>query len=335
MENKLIDSFDRHISYLRVSVTDRCNFRCNYCMAEDMTFLPREEVLTLEEMYTVCKTFVDNGVKKIRITGGEPLVRHNVMWLFRELGKLKKQGKLNELTLTTNGSKLEKYAEELKDCGVDRINVSLDTLESDKFNEITRTKNQFDRIIAGLKKAHEVGLKVKLNTVAINNFNDKNFVDFVEYAIENGFDITFIEVMPMGDIGNENRLNQFIPLTEVKARIEKKYELMPSTETTGGPSRYFRIPNVKDSKVGFISPLSNQFCSSCNRVRLTCTGTLYTCLGQDNQVDLRAILRNCDDSKMLQAEILRAIAEKPKEHNFVIEKDNEVSVERHMNVTGG
>lgn len=335
MNNKLIDSFGRNISYLRLSVTDRCDFRCNYCMSEDMEFLPKKEILSLDEIYKVCETFANMGVRKIRVSGGEPLVRKNIMWLFEQLGKLKEKGKLDEITITTNGSQLEKYASGLKDAGVNRINVSLDTLDKDKFDTITRTTDKFNQVLSGLKKAKEVGLKVKINTVAINNFNDDSYNEFISYAIDNGFDITFIEVMPMGDIGNENRLNQFIPLTEVKNRIAERYELIPSTETTGGPSRYFRIPNIMNSKIGFISPLSNTFCSSCNRVRLTCTGVLYTCLGQDDNVDLRPILRNSYDDKVLVAEILNAIANKPKEHNFVIEKDNEVSVNRHMNVTGG
>ncbi len=335
MGKKLIDSFGRHINYLRLSVTDRCDFRCNYCMSEDMTFLPKKEVLTLDEMVTICKVFINNGVKKIRISGGEPLVRKDIMWLFEQLGKLKDKHKLDEITLTTNGSQLEKYAEELKKYGVNRINVSLDSLDNEDFSKITRTNGKYEQVMSGLKKAKQIGLKVKINTVAINNFNCKSFTDFVDYAIDNEFDITFIEVMPMGDIGNENRLNQFIPLTEVKRIIENKFKLIPTTETTGGPSRYFKIPNINNSKIGFISPLSNNFCSGCNRVRITCTGTIYGCLGQDNNVDLRPLIRNSKTTKLLEQGILKAIADKPKEHNFVIAKNNEVSINRHMNVTGG
>ena len=334
MKNQLIDNFGRKITYLRISVTDRCDFRCTYCMTENMEFLPKSDVLTIEEMYRVCHTFISMGVRKIRITGGEPLVRKNVMQLFQYLGDLKRQGHLDEICVTTNGSTLEKHAQALKDAGVERVNVSLDTQDEETFNALTRT-NKFHIVMAGIQKAKEVGLKIKINTVALNKINDKQVRQLVAYCIKNDFDITFIEVMPMGDMGGEDRLNSFLPLEEVKKELAIDYVLTPISHTTGGPSKYHQVENT-NTKVGFITPLSNTFCRDCNRVRVTCTGTLFSCLGQDNNVELLPIVRTNDGwEKPLSEAIVRAIYEKPKEHNFVISEDSQMSVNRHMSVTGG
>ena len=333
MSDALIDPFGRHVTYLRVSVTDRCDFRCVYCMAEDMTFLPKADVLTLEELDRLCSAFVERGVRKLRLTGGEPLVRRNIMWLFRQLSRHLKTGALDELTVTTNGSQLAKYATELADCGVKRINVSLDTLNADKFTAITRW-GKLDTVLGGLEAAKRAGLRVKINTVALRGVNDDEFDRLVEWSGEQGFDIVFIEVMPMGEIGADARLDQYMPLSMVRAKLNERWTLTDTDETTGGPARYARCAET-GGRVGFITPLTHNFCESCNRVRLTCTGTLYMCLGQEDAADLRSTLRSGDEAALMDA-IDEAIGRKPKGHDFVIDRRRKApAVGRHMSVTGG
>eukprot|EP00752_Nemacystus_decipiens_P000964 g964.t1 len=330
----IIDPFGRAISYLRVSVTDRCDFRCVYCMSEDMTFLPKQEVLTLEELDRVCSAFVRLGVQKLRLTGGEPLVRRNILWLFERLGRHLESGALKELTLTTNGSQLARYADDLYRCGVRRVNVSLDTLNPDKFLAITRW-GKFDRVMEGLEAAKQAGLAVKINCVALKGVNDDEVHRLVEWCGEEGFDLTFIEVMPMGDIGNEERLDQYWPLTMVRGELAKRWTLEDSDYVTGGPARYVTVKET-GRKIGFITPLTHNFCESCNRVRLTCTGTLYMCLGQDDAADLKAPMRAHADDAPLDEAIREAITRKPKGHDFVIDRRRGAkSVARHMSVTGG
>ncbi len=329
----LIDPFDRRISYLRVSVTDRCDLRCVYCMAEDMTFLPKAEVLSLEELDRMCSAFVDLGVRKLRLTGGEPLVRKNVMWLVRRLGRHLQSGALDELTLTSNGTQLAKYAGELADAGVRRINVSLDTLEPTKFTAITRWGN-LDQVLDGLAAAKQAGLAIKINTVALKGINDDEFDRMLTWCGECGFDLTFIEVMPMGEIG-EQRIDQYLPLSMVRAKLAERWTLIDSDHQTGGPARYVEVAET-GQKLGFITPLTHNFCESCNRVRLTCTGTLYMCLGQDDAADLRLALRANTDDGALQQAIREAITRKPKGHDFIIDRrSNQPAVGRHMSVTGG
>ena len=333
MDDLLIDPHGRQITYLRVSVTDRCDFRCIYCMSEDMTFLPKSEVLTLEELARVCAAFVERGVRKLRLTGGEPLVRRNIMWLFRELGQHLRTGALDELSLTTNGSQLVRYADELVDAGVRRVNVSLDTLDRDKFHDITRW-GDLDKVLEGIKAAQQAGLHVKINTVALKGINDGEFDRFIRWCGDRGFDITFIEVMPMGDIG-EMRFEQYLPLSMVRARLAKKWTLTDIDDTTGGPARYVRVTET-GGRVGFITPLTHNFCESCNRVRLTCTGMLYMCLGQQDSADLRTALRADESGEVLMDAIDEAIGRKPKGHDFIIDRRRQsVSVPRHMSVTGG
>jgi len=330
----MIDPFGRHISYLRVSVTDRCDFRCVYCMAEDMTFLPKAEVLSLEELERLCSAFVRRGVKKLRMTGGEPLVRKNVMSLFRGLGKHLETGALEELTLTTNGSQLAKYAKELAAIGVRRVNVSIDTLDRDKFREITRW-GDLDQVIRGLDAAQDAGLKIKINAVALRGVNDTEFDDLIRWSHGRGMDLTFIEVMPMGEIGGEARLDQYLPLSLLRADIGRRFTLTESDYRTGGPARYFNVAET-GGRLGFITPLTHNFCESCNRVRLTCTGTLYMCLGQEDAADLRAPLRASESDELLDRAISEAIARKPKGHDFIIDRrHNAPAVRRHMSVTGG
>jgi GTP 3',8-cyclase len=330
----LIDPFARAISYLRVSVTDRCDFRCVYCMAEDMTFLPKAEVLSLEELDRLCSAFVRMGVRKLRLTGGEPLVRRNVMSLFRNLGRHLKTGALDELTVTTNGSQLAKYAGELVDAGVKRINVSLDTLDPAKFTELTRW-GKLDVVLDGLQAAKRAGLKVKINAVALKGKNDDEVDRLIAWSGDEGFDLVFIEVMPMGEIGDAARLDQYLPLSLLRAQIGKKWTLEETDYRTGGPARYFTVKET-GRRLGFITPLTHNFCESCNRVRLTCTGTLYMCLGQNDAADLRASLRASADDAALDAAIREAIARKPKGHDFVIDRRNSgPAVPRHMSVTGG
>ena len=330
----MIDPFGRDISYLRVSVTDRCDFRCTYCMSEDMTFLPKKDLLSLEELERLCGVFVKLGVKKLRLTGGEPLVRKNIMSLIRNLGQLVDTGDLEELTLTTNGTQLHKYAEELFDCGVKRVNVSIDTLDPEKFTEITRW-GKLENVLRGIEAAANSGLKIKLNTVALRGTNDNELPNMVKWAGEQGFDITIIEVMPMGDIGAENRVSQYLPLSMVRSNLSEHFTLTDIDYKTGGPARYVEVEET-GTKIGFITPLTHNFCESCNRVRLTCTGTLYMCLGQEDAADLKIPLRNSEGDEALTGAIQEAISRKPKGHDFIIDRRQKNSpVPRHMSVTGG
>ncbi len=330
----LIDPFARQISYLRVSVTDRCDLRCVYCMAENMTFLPKAEVLTLEELDRLCSAFVDLGVRKLRLTGGEPLVRRDVMWLIHRLGRHLDTGALDELTITTNGTQLHKHAADLYAAGVRRINVSLDTLDPQKFRAITRW-GKLEQVKAGLRTAQQAGLAIKINLVALRGINDDEFDDIIAWCGRHGYDLTIIEVMPMGDIGGETRLDQYMPLSLVRAKIARRWTLEDIDYQTGGPARYTRIKDT-GGRLGFITPLTHNFCESCNRVRLTCTGTLFMCLGQDDDADLRQPLRASDDNRHLIAAIRQAITRKPKGHDFIIDRRNtRPAVARHMSTTGG
>ncbi len=330
----LIDPFDRRVSYLRVSVTDRCDFRCVYCMAEDMTFLPKADVLALEELDRLCSAFVRRGVRKLRLTGGEPLVRRNVMWLIERLGRHLRTGTLDELTVTTNGSQLARYADRLAAAGVRRINVSLDTLDPAKFARITRW-GDLAKVIAGLEAAAAAGLAIKINAVALKGVNDDEFETLVRWCGERGYDLTFIEVMPMGEIGADARLDQYMPLSMALARLRERFTLDESDHRTGGPARYTTCRET-GGRVGFITPLTHNFCESCNRVRLTCTGTLFMCLGQEDAADLRAPLRAGGGDEALMAAIDEAISRKPKGHDFVIDRRRpSPAVPRHMSMTGG
>jgi len=330
----MIDPFGRSITYLRVSVTDRCDFRCVYCMAEDMTFLPKAEILSLEELDRLCSAFVASGVRKLRLTGGEPLVRRNVMSLVRALSRHLASGALDELTLTTNGSQLSRFAGELAAAGVRRINVSVDTLDPAKFTAITRW-GRLEQVMEGLAAAKLAGLAVKINAVALKGVNEDEFDRLIEWCGAEGFDLTLIEVMPMGDIGGENRVEQYLPLSLVRARLARHWTLQDIDYRSGGPARYVRIGET-GRKLGFITPLTHNFCESCNRVRLTCTGMLYMCLGQEDSADLRAPLRAGGDEAGLEAAIAAAIARKPKGHDFIIDRRHRMpAVPRHMNVTGG
>ncbi len=332
IKNKLIDPFGREINYLRVSVTDRCDFRCTYCMSEDMQFLPKKDVLSLEEIEEICKSFMKLGTRKIRLTGGEPLVRKGIMQVINNLGKEVGKG-LDELTITTNGSQLETKAEELFKAGVRRINVSLDHLDPIKFKEITRW-GDLDKVKAGLKVAKEIGLKIKINTVAISEFNEYHLADILNWCGEENFDMTIIEVMPMGDIGKDTRYGQYLPLSKVRAELEKTFTLTDIPERTSGPARYVSVKET-GRNLGFITPLTHNFCESCNRVRLTCTGTLYMCLGQDDNADLKTVLRE-QGPDALENAIRHAIGRKPKGHYFEISRQSSnVSVNRHMSLTGG
>ncbi|WP_421880072.1 GTP 3',8-cyclase MoaA [Pacificispira sp.] len=331
---ELIDPFGRKVDYLRISVTDRCDFRCVYCMSEDMTFLPKADLLTLEELDRVSSAFVRHGVRKLRITGGEPLVRRNIMSLFKALGRHLDSGALSELTLTTNGSQLARFADDLYACGVRRVNVSIDTLDADKFTAITRW-GKIDQVMDGLKAAKRAGLQVKINAVALKGVNDSEIHDMVAWCGGEGFDLTFIEVMPMGDIGNEQRIDQYWPLSMVRAELASRWTLEESDYVTGGPARYVRVKET-GGRIGFITPLTHNFCESCNRVRLSCTGTLYMCLGQDDAADLRAPVRASEGDQLLDEAIFEAITRKPKGHDFVIDRRRGAkSVARHMSVTGG
>jgi cyclic pyranopterin phosphate synthase len=330
----LIDPFGRAITYLRVSVTDRCDFRCVYCMSEHMRFLPRADLLTLEELDRLCSAFVARGTRKLRITGGEPLVRHGVMTLFRGLSRHLASGALDELTLTTNGSQLRRYASELADCGVKRLNLSLDTLDPAKFRAVTRT-GDLSVVLAGMDAAQRAGLKVKLNAVALKGLNDDEFVSLTRFAHERGMDMTFIEVMPLGEMEGLARIDQYVPLTEVRARLGEALTLEPTDYRSGGPARYWRALET-GGRIGFITPMTHNFCESCNRVRVTCTGTLYMCLGQEDAADLRAPMRESASDDALHAAIDAAIARKPKGHDFVIERTAVApAVARHMSTTGG
>ncbi len=329
----LVDPFARAITYLRVSVTDRCDFRCVYCMSEHMSFLPKADLLTLEELDRLCSAFVAKGVRKLRLTGGEPLVRRGIMTLVSSLSRHLKTGALDELTLTTNGSQLVKYAAELKSHGVERINVSLDTLDADKFRAITRW-GDLDKVIAGIDAAQEAGLKVKINAVALKGVNEDELADLVSWAHGRAMDITLIEVMPLGDIG-EDRLEQYLPLSLVRARLAERYTMDEIDHQTGGPARYVRVKET-GGRLGFITPMTHNFCESCNRVRITCTGTLYMCLGQEDAADLRAPLRASEANDLLYAALDEAILRKPKGHDFVMDRRHKrPALARHMSVTGG
>lgn len=335
MTPRLIDPFQRAISYLRVSVTDRCDFRCVYCMSENMTFLPKKELLTLEELDRMCSTFIGMGVEKLRITGGEPLVRKGIMTFFQSMTRHLESGALRELTLTTNGSQLERFADDLYAAGVRRVNISLDTMDEKKFADITRW-GRLPQVLRGIDAAQKAGLRVKINTVALKGFNEDELFQLIEWCNSRDMDITFIEVMPMGDIGNEDRLDQYWKLTDLRARLAGEYTLRDLPERTGGPARYVALEET-GQKVGFITPLTHNFCESCNRVRLTCTGELFMCLGQEDMADLRAPLRNNPgDDAPLEDAIRAAIALKPKGHDFDYSRqavDGQMS--RHMSHTGG
>ena len=329
----MVDPFGRDISYLRVSVTDRCDFRCVYCMAEDMTFLPKKEVLSLGELDRLCSAFIAKGVRKLRLTGGEPLVRKNIMTLVRSLGRHLDSGQLDELTVTTNGSQLARYATELYEAGVRRINLSLDTLDRDRFKAITRW-GDFDKVMAGLDAAQQAGLHVKINAVALKGVNEHELPDMIRWAHGRGMDITFIETMPLGEIDGD-RTDQYLPLSVLRANLLDTFTLEDIPFTTGGPARYVRVRETS-GRLGFITPLTHNFCESCNRVRLTCTGVLYMCLGQEDAADLKGPLRASEGNDLLHAAINEAISRKPKGHDFVIDRRTKrPAVARHMSVTGG
>ncbi len=328
----LLDPFGRTIAYVRISATDRCDYRCVYCMSEDMNFLPKRDVLSLEELDRLCSALVGLGVRKLRITGGEPLVRRNVMSLFRGLRRHLESGALDEVTVTTNGSQLARFAHELADCGVRRINVSLDTLDPEKFRAVTRW-GDLGVVLKGIDAAVEAGLEIKLNAVALKGFNDREARSLLDWAHGRGFDVTFIEVMPLGAM-ERDRADQFMPLTELRAELERSLTLISSAYATGGPARYCDVKET-GGRIGFITPLTHNFCESCNRVRVTCTGTLYMCLGQEDAADLREPLRRSESDEPLIAAIRAAIARKPKGHDFVIARAAKPATQRHMNATGG
>jgi cyclic pyranopterin phosphate synthase len=327
----MIDPFGRRITYLRVSVTDRCDFRCIYCMVEDPAFLPRKDLLTLEELDRLCSAFIAKGVRKLRLTGGEPLVRRNILWLVRSLSRHLGQG-LDELTLTTNGSQLAAHAAALADCGVRRVNISLDTLDAAKFSAITR-RGDFRQVMAGIEAAERAGLAIKINTVALRGVNEDEIDALIGWAHGRGFDLTLIETMPMGETGYD-RTEHYLPLSLVRARLSARYTLTDLSLGTGGPARYVRVGET-GGRLGFITPLTHNFCESCNRVRVTCTGTLYMCLGQEDAADLRAPLRASEADDLLHAVIDEAILRKPKGHDFVIDRAAKPVIARTMSVTGG
>jgi cyclic pyranopterin phosphate synthase len=329
----MIDPFGRHITYLRVSVTDRCDFRCVYCMTEHMTFLPKPELLTLEELERLSAAFIAKGVNRIRITGGEPLVRRNVMSLIEGLGTRIGAGGLQELTLTTNGSQLSRFARPLHEAGIRRVNVSLDTRDPQKFRDITRW-GDLSKVLAGIDAAQDAGLAVKINMVALKDINEDEIVDMLAWAHGRGMDLTLIETMPMGEIDGD-RVAQYLPLSLVRARLAESHTLEDNDYRTGGPARYVRVMETR-GRLGFITPLTHNFCESCNRVRVTCTGTLFMCLGQNDDADLRTPLRASRDDAMLNAAIDAAIARKPKGHDFMIDRRHRApALARHMSLTGG
>lgn len=335
MNAPLIDPFARAITYLRVSVTDRCDFRCVYCMAENMQFLPKKELLTLEELDRLCSKFVELGVQKLRITGGEPLVRRDIMRFFQGMSRHLETGALRELTLTTNGSQLERFADDLFASGVRRINVSLDTLDDDKFARVTRW-GRLPQVIRGIDAAQRAGLRIKINAVALKGFNEDELFTLTEWCASRDMDLTWIEVMPMGDLGGEDRIGQYWSLDDVRAQLSQNYCVTDLTERTGGPARYVRLEET-GQKIGFITPLSHNFCESCNRVRLTCTGELYMCLGQEDMADLRQPLRDFPENDVaLENAIRAAISLKPKGHDFDYSRQ-EIGgqMTRHMSHTGG
>jgi cyclic pyranopterin phosphate synthase len=329
----MIDPFGRHVSYLRVSVTDRCDFRCVYCMAENMTFLPKKDLLTLEELDRLCTVFIGKGVRKLRLTGGEPLVRKNIIWLVQSLSRHLQSGALEELTLTTNGSQMPRFARELYEHGVRRVNISLDTLRPDRFKAITRWGN-FDQVMAGIEAAQSAGLAVKINAVALKGVNEDEIEEMMVWAHGRGMDLTLIETMPLGDIDGD-RTDQYLPLSVVRGRLLDCWTLEDIPYKTGGPARYVEVKET-GGRLGFITPLTHNFCESCNRVRMTCTGTLYMCLGQDDAADLRGPLRMSEGNELLEAAIDEAIGRKPKGHDFIIDRrHNKPAVARHMSMTGG
>ena len=329
----MIDPFGRTINYLRVSVTDRCDLRCVYCMAEDMAFLPKRDLLTLEELDRVCAAFIRLGTDKIRITGGEPLVRRDVMRLFESLGARLGAGGLKELVVTTNGTQLAKMAEGLYSAGVRRINVSLDTLDPEKFAQITRW-GKIGATLDGIFAAKAAGMAIKINAVAMKGVNEDEFDGMIAWCGDHGFDLCLIETMPMGDISGD-RTEQYLPLSIVRSRLRRRWTLEETDYRTGGPARYFNITET-GRRVGFITPMTHNFCESCNRVRLTCTGTLYMCLGQDDDADLRKVLRAGATDADLEDAIREAISRKPKGHDFIIDRRHDrPAVARHMSVTGG
>lgn len=329
----LIDPFARAITYLRVSVTDRCDFRCTYCMSEHMQFLPKKDLLTLEELDRMCSAFIGLGVQKLRITGGEPLVRRGIDTFFRAMSRHLESGALKELTLTTNGSQLDRFAADLAAIGMRRINVSMDTLNPEKFTAITRW-GRLPQVLDGIAKAKAAGLKVKINTVAIKGFNEDELFDLVKWCGDEGHDLTFIEVMPMGEMDEQARLGQYWPLEDLRARLAERFTLTDLPDNTGGPARYVRLKE-SGQRIGFITPLTHNFCESCNRVRVTCTGEIYTCLGQNDRADLRAPLRASEDNGPLIAAIRGAIDRKPKGHDFDYSRGVGGQVARHMSHTGG
>jgi cyclic pyranopterin phosphate synthase len=329
----MVDPFGRKVSYLRVSVTDRCDFRCTYCMAEHMTFLPKKDLLTLEELERLCSAFIDKGVRKIRLTGGEPLVRHNIMHLVRALGRKVRTGELDELTLTTNGSQLARFADELADNCVKRINVSVDTLDPRKFREITRI-GDFAKVLEGIDAARQAGIHVKLNAVALKDFNEFEIPEIMRWAHGLGMDMTVIETMPMGEV-EEDRTDRYLPLSALRSSLEREFTLHDIPFRTGGPARYAMVAET-GGRLGFITPLTHNFCETCNRVRLTCTGTLYMCLGQNDAAEFRDLMRTTDDDAVLRSAIDEAISRKPRGHDFIINRDHKrPSIGRHMSLTGG
>jgi cyclic pyranopterin phosphate synthase len=330
LPTRLVDRFNRHVTYVRISVTDRCDLRCVYCMSEEMTFLPRDQILSLEELRDVARAFTELGVTKIRLTGGEPLVRRNVLWLAQEIARLPG---LKELVLSTNGSQLDRYAQPLRDAGVRRVNISLDTLDPARFHRITRV-GDLAKVLRGIEAARAARFeRIKLNAVVLKNRNHDETGRLTQYAIDRGLDIAFIEEMPLGVIGDHDRAEAYYSSDRIKADLERDYTLLPTTETTGGPARYYRIPGT-DTRVGFISPHSHNFCASCNRVRVTTEGRLLLCLGQEHSADLRAVLRTAPgDGEALKRAIVQAMVIKPKGHEFNLAVAPVIL--RHMNVTGG
>ena len=335
MMDTLIDPFQRAVNYLRVSVTDRCDFRCVYCMSENMTFLPKRDLLTLEELDRMCSTFVGLGVRKLRITGGEPLVRRGIIGFFNAMARHLETGALDELTLTTNGSQLDRFADDLAAAGVKRINVSLDTIDTDKFAKVTRW-GRLHQVLKGIDAAQNAGMRIKINAVALKGFNEDELFTLAEWCASRDMDMTWIEVMPMGDMGELNRIGQYWALSDVRAQLGERYTLTDLPENTGGPARYVRLEET-GQKIGFITPLTHNFCESCNRVRLTCTGELFMCLGQEDRADLRAALRdNPESDEPLIAAIHRAISLKPKGHDFDYTRGKtDGQMTRHMSHTGG
>ncbi|WP_084639658.1 GTP 3',8-cyclase MoaA [Kaistia adipata] len=329
----MVDPFGRTINYLRVSVTDRCDFRCVYCMAEDMTFLPKRDVLSLEELDRLCSVFIAKGVRRLRLTGGEPLVRRNILSLIRSLGRHIDAGRLDELTLTTNGSQLARFATELVEAGVRRINVSMDTLDPARFRAITRW-GDLDKVMVGLDAAQAAGLKIKINAVALKDVNEHEIDDLLRFAHGRGMDLTLIETMPLGEV-DVDRTEQYLPLSTVRDRLEQNWTLRDIPYKTGGPARYVEVAET-GGRIGFITPLTHNFCETCNRVRVTCTGTLFMCLGQEDATDLRAPLRASEQDTLLSAAIDEAIGRKPKGHDFIIDREHRrPAVGRHMSMTGG